>query len=226
MRILVIGPHGTIGREIVKALDGHEIIGAARNDADLPVDITDPNSIVTMYAQLGRVDAVVCAAGAGAWKPLDQLSGEDFEASLHYKLMGQVNVVRYGLANVNDGGSITVTSGVLARSPMVGSAAISLVNAGLEGFVRAAARRARERRQPTLGHGDTPRDGRHRHVARPPRRDGGQGVRAQRDGPRNRPGHRTLGTPPSRRLSTRRPAAEGGGGGTPRAQPAGTPAFR
>jgi len=32
-----------------------------------------------------------------------------------------------------------VTTGVLAMRPMPGSAAISLVNAGLEGFVRAAA---------------------------------------------------------------------------------------
>ena len=34
---------------------------------------------------------------------------------------------------------MTVTSGVLSQRPMPGSAAISLVNAGLEGFVRAAA---------------------------------------------------------------------------------------
>jgi NAD(P)-dependent dehydrogenase (short-subunit alcohol dehydrogenase family) len=40
---------------------------------------------------------------------------------------------------INDGGSFTLTSGVLAAEPMPGSAAISLVNAGLEGFVRAAA---------------------------------------------------------------------------------------
>ena len=139
MRIVVIGSHGTIGKEIVKALAGHEVIGAAREGADVSVDITDPNSIVTMYAQIGRVDAVVCAAGSGAWKPLDQLTSEDFDRSLGYKLMGQVNVVRYGLTNVNDGGSITTTSGVLSRSPMAGSAAISLVNAGLEGFTRAAA---------------------------------------------------------------------------------------
>jgi len=32
-----------------------------------------------------------------------------------------------------------VTSGVLAQNPLKGSGAISLVNAGLEGFVRAAA---------------------------------------------------------------------------------------
>ena len=139
MKILVIGAHGTIGREIVAALDGHEVIGASRSGSDITVDITDPSSIVTMFTLVGRVDAVVCAAGSGAWKPLDQLTEEDFARSLGYKLMGQVNVIRYGFASVNDGGSITTTSGVLARSPMVGSAAISLVNSGLEGFTRAAA---------------------------------------------------------------------------------------
>jgi NAD(P)-dependent dehydrogenase (short-subunit alcohol dehydrogenase family) len=40
------------------------------------------------------------------------------------------------------GGSVTVTSGVLARQPMPGGAAISMVNAGLEGFVRGAAAEA------------------------------------------------------------------------------------
>lgn len=140
MRILVIGAHGTIGREIVKALSGeHEVIGASRSGSEISVDITDPNSIVNMYAQVGTVDAVISAAGSGAWKPLDQLTEDDFALSLRYKLMGQVNVVRYGLTNVRDGGSITTTSGVLTHVPMIGGAAISLVNGGLEGFTRAAA---------------------------------------------------------------------------------------
>jgi NAD(P)-dependent dehydrogenase (short-subunit alcohol dehydrogenase family) len=37
------------------------------------------------------------------------------------------------------GASITITSGALAEEPMAGGAAVSLVNAGLEGFTRAAA---------------------------------------------------------------------------------------
>jgi NAD(P)-dependent dehydrogenase (short-subunit alcohol dehydrogenase family) len=140
MRILVIGSHGTIGREIVKALAAeHEVIGASRSGADVSVDIRDVQSIKDMYAQVGRVDAVVCAAGSGAWKPLAELTDDDFTRSLGYKLMGQVNVIRYGFEHVKDGGSITTTSGVLSLSPMVGSAAISLVNCGLEGFTRAAA---------------------------------------------------------------------------------------
>jgi len=53
--------------------------------------------------------------------------------------MGQVNLVRYGLSSVADTGSFTLTAGTLSRSPMPGGAAISLVTAGLEGFVRAVA---------------------------------------------------------------------------------------
>ena len=140
MRILVIGATGTIGKEIVAALkSGNEIVEASSKSSPVKVDITSPDSIKAMFKSVGQVDAIVSAAGGGAWKPLDQLTDQDFEMSLHNKLMGQVNVIRYGFASVRDGGSITVTSGVLAQQPMQGSGAVSLINAGLEGFARAAA---------------------------------------------------------------------------------------
>jgi len=140
MRILIIGAHGTIGREVVKALAGeHEVITASRSNADIAVDIREPESLRAMYANAGRLDAVISAAGSGAWKPLQQLTDDDFALSLRYKLMGQVNVVRYGFEHVNDGGSITTTSGVLSKTPVPSGSAISLVNSGLEGFTRAAA---------------------------------------------------------------------------------------
>lgn len=139
MKIIVIGASGTIGREIVDALSGHEVIAVSRNGSEITADIRDVASLRAMYAKVGKVDAIVSAAGSGAWKPLAELTDDDFAASLGYKLMGQVNVIRYGFDALNDGGSITVTSGILSKSPMEGSAAISLVNSGLEGFVRAAA---------------------------------------------------------------------------------------
>lgn len=140
MRVLVIGATGTIGRAIVAALgDRHEVVPASRRKAHEQVDIADPASLHRLFERVGRVDAVVSAAGNAAWKPLPELTDADFAFSLSNKLMGQVNVARYGVAHVNDGGSITLTSGVLAQEPMKGSAAVSLVNAGLEGFTRAAA---------------------------------------------------------------------------------------
>lgn len=139
MRILVIGATGTIGKAVVAALGRHEVIPASRHKAHEQVDIADPASLRSLFERVGRVDAIVSAAGNAAWKPLADLTDGDFAFSLANKLMGQVNVARYGFAHVTDNGSITLTSGVLAQQPMKGSAAVSLVNAGLEGFTRAAA---------------------------------------------------------------------------------------
>ena len=127
---------------MVRALsgDGHEVVQVSHGHTALTVDIAEVDSIRAMYTAAGRVDAVVCAAGRTARrKPLPELTDDDFAFSIRNKLMGQVNVIRYGFEHVNDGGSFTVTSGILGRAPMPGSETISLVNGGLEAFVRAAA---------------------------------------------------------------------------------------
>lgn len=140
MRILIIGATGTIGSAVAAALkDKHDLVLASHSKAPEPVDISDPASLRELFARIGRVDAIVSAAGRAVWKPLDQLADPDFELSLRSKLMGQVNVIRLGIPSVSDGGSITITAGYLSRSPAPGSSAASLVNAGLEGFGRAAA---------------------------------------------------------------------------------------
>ena len=140
MRILVVGATGTIGRAVVGALgSAHDVVGVSRNDGPVRVDITRPDSISAMYEQVGEVDAVVSCAGGSAWKPFAELTDADFDQSLRYKLMGQVNLVRRGVRHVRDGGAFTLTSGLLAQQPTPSSAAASLVNAAIEGFGRAAA---------------------------------------------------------------------------------------
>ena len=142
---MVIGT-GTIGGAVVAALSaGNDIISASLRSTARKVDIADPASIQEMYRSLGKLDAVVCAAGQAKFAPLVQLSDADFRFSLDNKLMGQVNVVRFGFEHVQDGGSFTLTAGSLAQAPMPGGAAISLVNAGIEGFARAAALEAPRR---------------------------------------------------------------------------------
>lgn len=139
MKVVVIGATGTIGKAVADALakKGHEVIRASRKSA-VRVDIEDAATLNALFASIKDVDAVVCCAGGAGWGPLANLTDDDFALSLRYKLMGQVNVVRAAKDKVKDGGSITVTSGILATRPMPGSAAVSLVNSGLEGFVRAA----------------------------------------------------------------------------------------
>jgi NAD(P)-dependent dehydrogenase (short-subunit alcohol dehydrogenase family) len=140
MKILVIGATGTIGAAVTQALQPrYEVIRASQSRSALTVDLADPASIKRLYARVGSVDAVVSAAGQAAFRPLLALSDADFALGLTNKLMGQVNIVRYGVEVLVDGGSFTLTSGILSRQPTSGGAAVSMVNAGLEGFVRAAA---------------------------------------------------------------------------------------
>ena len=140
MRILIVGATGTIGRAVAAALAvGNEIVPVSRQKSAIAVDLADPASVRDMYQSAGSLDAVVCAAGLAKFAPLAELSDADFRFCLDNKLMGQVNLVRLGFQHMRDRGSFTLTTGILAHSPMPGSAAISLVNAGVEGFVRAAA---------------------------------------------------------------------------------------
>ena len=53
--------------------------------------------------------------------------------------MGQVNLVRTALGHINDNGSITLTSGIFATAPWPATSPTAMVNAALEGFVRASA---------------------------------------------------------------------------------------
>lgn len=140
MKILVIGATGTIGQAVVERLGAeHQVIAAAYRGGDLQVDLGDADSIRALFSQTGKVDAVISTAGLANFAPLDALQDSDYQLALNNKLMGQINLIRIGAEFVNDGGSITLTSGVLARQPMLGSAIISMANGALDSFVRAAA---------------------------------------------------------------------------------------
>lgn len=140
MEIVVIGGTGTIGRRVADALEGdHRVVRVGRTSGQHRADITSPDSLRRLFGDVAPFDALVCAAGDASFGPLEELGAEDFRLGLESKLMGQVDLVRLGLPHVSDGGSFTLTSGVLAREPTPGSAAVSPVNAAVEAFVRAAA---------------------------------------------------------------------------------------
>src|SRR2546429_8589665 len=98
MRILVIGATGTIGKAVLAALGGrHEIIPASRQKAREKVDIADLASLRALLERVGRVDAIVSAAGNAAWEPPAELNGEDFAVTVAHKLMGKGNAAPHGL---------------------------------------------------------------------------------------------------------------------------------
>lgn len=140
MRIIVVGATGTIGSAVVAALSAqHDVVSVGHKSGAIRVDLASIESILQLFRTVEAFDALVCAAGRAAFGSLDELKDADFQLGLSNKLMGQVNLVRIGRQYIHDNGSFTLTSGVLSREPMRGSTSISMVNAGLEGFARAAA---------------------------------------------------------------------------------------
>ncbi|MCC6964830.1 MAG: short chain dehydrogenase [Nitrospira sp.] len=140
MRVIVIGGTGTIGSAVVKRLsERHEVVVVGHKKGVFQVDLASPDSITSLFKAVGTCDAVVSTAGIAKFASLDDLTYDDYFIGLKNKLMGQANLVRIGKPFVTNHGSFTLTSGVLSQNPMKGSCAISMVNAGLEGFVRAAA---------------------------------------------------------------------------------------
>lgn len=140
MRVIVVGGTGTIGSAVVNALAAkYDVVTVGRKTGAFHVDLASTNSITALFKAIGTCDAVVSTAGIAKFAGLDELTYDDYFIGLKNKLMGQANLVRIGAQFVSDSGSFTLTSGVLSREPMKGSASISMVNAGLEGFVRAAA---------------------------------------------------------------------------------------
>jgi NAD(P)-dependent dehydrogenase (short-subunit alcohol dehydrogenase family) len=140
MKILLVGAHGTVGRGVAAELaQRHEIVDAGRRGASVTLDLADADSIRRALESVGPVDAIVSAAGQVGWAPLLELTPEQWAFSVANKLMGQVNLALVGQAYLRDGGSITLTSGVLVDQPVRYGAAASLANGAIEAFVRAAA---------------------------------------------------------------------------------------
>ncbi|MGD9591942.1 MAG: short chain dehydrogenase [Candidatus Berkiella sp.] len=140
MKIIVVGGTGTIGKAVVKELSHrHQVIIAAHQHGDIRVDITDRQSIESMYQTVGKIDALISTTGKIHFGEFVQMKPEDFQVGLNSKLMGQVNLVMLGLNYLNDAGSFTLTSGILSHEPIRFGSSGSMINAALDGFIKGAA---------------------------------------------------------------------------------------
>ena len=140
MKILIIGGDGTIGRKVTRHFsENNEVLTAGRKSGDVRVDISDSNSIQSMFDKTGQVDAIVCIAGEAKWDNFNDLTETDYYIGLKSKLMGQVNLVRIGKNYLSQGGSITLSTGILADDPVVKTTSAAMVNGGIHSFVQAVA---------------------------------------------------------------------------------------
>jgi len=139
MKFLVVGSTGLIGSYVAKTLSKHgTVIGVSRT-TQISVDVKDPASIKAMYEKVGKIDAVASCIGKVAFKPVAELTYEDYLMGLKDKALGQVELVRAGIEFLNDAGSFTLMTGVLARDPIPSGSVAALANGAIESFTLAAA---------------------------------------------------------------------------------------
>jgi len=140
MKVLIIGGNGTIGQKVAKEISKrHDVLIAGRNSGDVTVDIASSQSIEDMFKKVTKLDACVSIAGEAHWGAFEKMTEEQYYIGIRSKLMGQVNLVRIGQQYLNDGGSFTLTTGILAEDPVKDSAGPAMVNGALHSFVLAAA---------------------------------------------------------------------------------------
>lgn len=140
MIVIVIGAGGEIGQAACEELrQRHEIVSAGRSTGDYQVDVSDLSAVKSLYEEIGNFDAVVSCAGDATFAPLADMNQENFMVGLKQKVMGQVNLVLAGLDVISEGGSFTLTSGVLDRDPIRMGSNSATANGALAGFVKSAA---------------------------------------------------------------------------------------
>lgn len=139
MKILLIGGTGTIGSKVAKRLkEDNKLIIAGSSSGDIQVDITQSGSIQNLFEEAGSVDAVIITAGSAPVKPLTETTNSDFMEGIKSKMIGQINVALAAMDYLNEGGSVTLTSGILAEDPIPQGTILSTVNGAINGFVTGA----------------------------------------------------------------------------------------
>lgn len=140
MKILIVGASGTLGQAVARHLgQHHEVVTAGRHSGDHRVDLTDEASVHALFQHTGLLDAVIATTGQLHFGPLQEMTAEQFNSGLQDKLLGQVRLALAAQHHLRAGGSITLTSGIVSAQPIRDGSNATAVNAGLEGFVRAAA---------------------------------------------------------------------------------------
>jgi len=145
-KVLLVGATGLCGRAVHTLFATRaEVITAGIDNADLFLDLSDPESMTRALASIGGgLSAVLCAAGQGHFAPLETLRPASLAESplglaVENKLMGQVNLALASMEHLVDGGVITLVTGIASEQPIRGGIGFTMVNGAIEAFTRAIA---------------------------------------------------------------------------------------
>jgi len=155
-RIVILGGTSGIGLATARAAaaEGARVVVASSRAervrdalAELPggaeghaADLSSEEAVRALFARVGPFDHLVYTAGETL--ALGEVARTDLGAARDYmgvRLWGAWAAVKHGAPLVRPGGSIVLTSGIVARRPGRGWALGATITAAIEGFTRALA---------------------------------------------------------------------------------------
>jgi len=159
-KTLIIGGASGIGYAVARLLAerGGELIIAGRNAKKLEsartslstkqavittqmLDVSNESEVFELSKILGSVNHIVFTAGSQApGGPLLQIDLNAARQAFDTKYWGSLHVARHLSQNILPAGTLTLTSGFLARRPLAGTLVKSTMNAAIESAAKVLAR--------------------------------------------------------------------------------------
>jgi NAD(P)-dependent dehydrogenase (short-subunit alcohol dehydrogenase family) len=159
--VVVTGASSGLGAAVARAAagEGARVVGLARRFPrgraeppppggvrEVALDVTSEADVAARFAEMGDVDALVCAAGSGSFAPLVETRVEDLRALLDVHVVGTFLCARALLAAraaAPRPGHIVIVSSVAALRTFAASGAYSAAKEGQRGLARVLVDEAR-----------------------------------------------------------------------------------
>ena len=137
MKIVITGASKGIGEAIAKKYQnlGHKVINIdlvnSKKVDTFVADINDAKALEEIAKKVGKIDILICNAGAQMVSKLEKTKPEDFKKVVDLNLVGTYNTIHAFMNNVKDGGHILNITSVHAEVPRLDKFAYDAAKAGI-----------------------------------------------------------------------------------------------
>jgi NAD(P)-dependent dehydrogenase (short-subunit alcohol dehydrogenase family) len=157
-KVVIVGGASGIGLAVSEAALGHgaRVVVASSQQTNVDaalkrlgkgaegstVDVNDEADVARFFERLGGLDHLIFTAGDWAARPGGPLAELDLsaaKAAFDVRFWGALAVVKHGSGKIAEGGSITLTDGMLGHRPMKGAPVTTAMLGAIEHLTRALA---------------------------------------------------------------------------------------
>lgn len=126
-------------RSAEKLAKAKQQLGGNGNVQGYELDFRSEGRTAAFFAKIGPFDHLVLTAAEAVMGDFRELALEAVQAAFSSKFWGQYLAIKAAVPYLNEGSSISVTTGLYGRRPPKGASTLAAINSALEGLVRGLA---------------------------------------------------------------------------------------